>query len=87
MEGGLVAHTLHEQRDINDAKAIFDDVTTIKADPVNPGASRTSRSASGSGYAASAGRSAMSFIVPGIVLLLGDAAGIGLPGLRSGAAE
>jgi DNA end-binding protein Ku len=33
MEGGLVAHTLHEQRDINDAKAIFEDATAIKTDP------------------------------------------------------
>ncbi len=33
MEGGLVAHTLHEQRDINDAKAVFDDATAIKTDP------------------------------------------------------
>jgi DNA end-binding protein Ku len=33
MEGGLVAHTLHEQRDINDAKAVFEDATTIKTDP------------------------------------------------------
>src|SRR3954447_13324217 len=31
--GGLVAHTLHEQRDINDAKAVFEDATTIKTDP------------------------------------------------------
>jgi DNA end-binding protein Ku len=33
MEGGLVADTLHEQRDINDAKAVFEDATTIKTDP------------------------------------------------------
>jgi DNA end-binding protein Ku len=33
MEGGLVAHTLHEQRDINDAKAVFEDATAIKTDP------------------------------------------------------
>lgn len=33
MEGGLVAHTLHEQRDINDSKAIFDGATMIKTDP------------------------------------------------------
>ena len=32
-EGGLVAHTLDEQRDINDAKQIFGDVTEVKADP------------------------------------------------------
>jgi DNA end-binding protein Ku len=33
MDGGLVAHTLDEQRDINDAKAIFGDVGSIKTDP------------------------------------------------------
>jgi DNA end-binding protein Ku len=33
MPGGLVAHTLDEQRDINDARAIFDDATEIKIDP------------------------------------------------------
>jgi DNA end-binding protein Ku len=33
MEGGLVAHTLHEQRDINDAKAAFEDGTAIKTNP------------------------------------------------------
>jgi DNA end-binding protein Ku len=33
MEGGLMAHTLHEQRDINDAKAVFEDATAIKTDP------------------------------------------------------
>jgi hypothetical protein len=27
MKGGLVAHTLHEPRDINDAKAVFEDAT------------------------------------------------------------
>jgi DNA end-binding protein Ku len=32
-DGGLVAHTLHEQRDINDAKAVFEDATTAKTDP------------------------------------------------------
>jgi DNA end-binding protein Ku len=32
-DGGLVAHTLDEQRDINDAKQIFDDVTGVKTDP------------------------------------------------------
>ena len=31
--GGLVAHTLDEQRDINDAKQIFDDVAEVKTDP------------------------------------------------------
>src|SRR3954462_15552225 len=33
MKDGLVAHTLHEQRDINDAKAVFEDVTAAKSDP------------------------------------------------------
>jgi DNA end-binding protein Ku len=33
MEGGLVAHTLHEQRDVNDAKAIFEGAAAIKTDP------------------------------------------------------
>jgi DNA end-binding protein Ku len=33
MEGGLAAHTLHEQRDVNDAKAVFGDATAIKTDP------------------------------------------------------
>ena len=33
MEGGLVAHTLYEQRDVNDAKTLFDDVTQVKTDP------------------------------------------------------
>jgi DNA end-binding protein Ku len=33
MEGGLVAHTLYEQRDINDAKAVFEDTTAMKTDP------------------------------------------------------
>ncbi len=33
MDGGLVAHTLDEQRDINDAKAIFGDVGSIKTRP------------------------------------------------------
>jgi DNA end-binding protein Ku len=33
MEGGLVAHTLHEQRDINHAKAVFEDAIAIKTDP------------------------------------------------------
>lgn len=32
MPGGLVAHTLDEQRDINDAGAIFDDTTEMKID-------------------------------------------------------
>jgi DNA end-binding protein Ku len=33
MQGGLVAHTLHEQRDINDAGAVFEDATSMKTDP------------------------------------------------------
>jgi len=33
MEGGLVAHTLLEQRDINDSKAVFDDAAAVKTDP------------------------------------------------------
>lgn len=32
MPGGLVAHTLDEQRDINDARAIFDNTTEMKID-------------------------------------------------------
>ena len=33
MPGGLVAHTLDEQRDINDAKSILGDAAEIKTDP------------------------------------------------------
>ena len=33
MPGGLVAHTLDEQRDINDARAIFGDGAEVKTDP------------------------------------------------------
>ena len=33
MDGGLVAHTLDEQRDINDAQTIFGDSAEIKTDP------------------------------------------------------
>jgi DNA end-binding protein Ku len=33
MDGGLVAHTLDEQREINDARSIFGDVGDIKTDP------------------------------------------------------
>jgi DNA end-binding protein Ku len=33
MEGGLVAQTLHEQRDINDAKAVFEGASHMKTDP------------------------------------------------------
>ena len=29
----MAAHTLHEQRDVNDAKAVFADATAIKTDP------------------------------------------------------
>jgi DNA end-binding protein Ku len=32
-EGGLIAQTLHEQRDINDARPIFDTVADAKTDP------------------------------------------------------
>ncbi|MGA9014767.1 MAG: Ku protein [Acetobacteraceae bacterium] len=33
MPGGLVAHTLDEQRDINDARTTFGDIADIKTDP------------------------------------------------------
>ena len=33
MDGGLAAHTLYEQRDINNATAVFDKVADIKTDP------------------------------------------------------
>lgn len=33
MEGGIAAHTLSEQRDINDAKALFEDAADITPDP------------------------------------------------------
>jgi DNA end-binding protein Ku len=33
MDGGLVAHTLDEQRDINDARSIFGEAAEIKTDP------------------------------------------------------
>jgi DNA end-binding protein Ku len=33
MDGGLVAHTLDEQRDINDANSIFGDIGSMKTDP------------------------------------------------------
>ena len=33
MPGGLVAHTLDEQRDINDAQSILGDAAEIKTDP------------------------------------------------------
>ena len=33
IEGGLVAQTLHEQRDINDAKAVFEGTKGFKIDP------------------------------------------------------
>jgi DNA end-binding protein Ku len=32
-DGGLVAHTLYEQRDVNDPKPLFEDVQTEKVDP------------------------------------------------------
>lgn len=32
-EGGLVAHTLYEQRDVNDAKPLFEGAANIKTDP------------------------------------------------------
>jgi DNA end-binding protein Ku len=32
-EGGLVAHTLDEQRDINDARSVFGDAAEVKTDP------------------------------------------------------
>ncbi len=33
MAGGLVAHTLDEQRDINDARSVFGDAAEVKTDP------------------------------------------------------
>ena len=33
MEGGLMAHTLYEQRDINNAADIFDDLSSVKVEP------------------------------------------------------
>jgi DNA end-binding protein Ku len=33
MAGGLVAHTLYEQRDVNDAKPLFEGATDIQTDP------------------------------------------------------
>jgi DNA end-binding protein Ku len=33
MKGGLAAHTLHEQRDVNDAQAVFEEITGINTDP------------------------------------------------------
>ncbi|MBV8578430.1 MAG: Ku protein [Acetobacteraceae bacterium] len=33
MDGGLIAHTLHEDRDLNSAKPLFEDTSTIKSDP------------------------------------------------------
>jgi DNA end-binding protein Ku len=33
MDGGLVAHTLDEQSDVNDARSIFGDAAAIKTDP------------------------------------------------------
>jgi DNA end-binding protein Ku len=31
--GGLIAHTLHEQRDLNDARAVFSDALDVTIDP------------------------------------------------------
>ncbi len=33
MDGGLVAHTLNEERDLNNAKPLFEDVREVKLDP------------------------------------------------------
>ena len=33
MDGGLVAHTLHEDRDLNSARPLFEDTSSIKIDP------------------------------------------------------
>ncbi len=33
MDGGLVAHTLNEERDINDAKPLFEGLDKVKVDP------------------------------------------------------
>jgi DNA end-binding protein Ku len=33
MDGGLVAHTLNEERDINDAKPLFEGLDRVKVDP------------------------------------------------------
>lgn len=33
MDGGLVAHTLHDDRDLNSAKPLFESTTDIKTDP------------------------------------------------------
>ncbi|MBV8525720.1 MAG: Ku protein, partial [Acetobacteraceae bacterium] len=33
MDEGLVAHTLHEERDLNSAKPLFEDASGIKTDP------------------------------------------------------
>lgn len=33
MDGGLVAHTLNEQRDLNPSQHLFDDVRSVKLDP------------------------------------------------------
>jgi DNA end-binding protein Ku len=33
MEGGLIAHSLHEDRDLNSAKPLFEDTTGLKVDP------------------------------------------------------
>ena len=33
MEGGLVAHSLHEDRELNSAQPLFEDAAGIKVDP------------------------------------------------------
>ena len=33
MDGGLVAHTLHDDRDLNSAKPLFESTTDVKTDP------------------------------------------------------
>ena len=33
MDGGLIAHTLHDDRDLNSAKPLFEDTRDIKVDP------------------------------------------------------
>jgi DNA end-binding protein Ku len=40
MAGGLVAHTLDEPRDINDTRAVFDNVAGVKTDPEMVGLAR-----------------------------------------------
>ena len=33
MDGGLMAHTLYEDRDLNSPKELFDDLADVKIDP------------------------------------------------------